>query len=382
MQTLPGTNQLATLTGTEMVAVDTGGADIASAATATFGAVPQPVITGAGVQAQAQYWTLSTRNALTTFPVVVMRPTTVNTGLAFDLMPNGAPGNNGNAPFSVCWFDVCNADTLVGATKVATARVGCGTSLSEFGSYAFSGATLNPLALTMGGKIAMNLANTGYQWDFSVNFPFNGRSYLTLTNSSAGASAYTEIAVQNNVGNGLISLRAYGGGWTAVAADQNYGELTTGAGLAGLNITTNTGAIRILTGGFTPGGPGTGDQAGQVNSVGGAAAGAGALVWYYPIHQTDYVYATPLTGATVVITDTQSSAIIEPSGTIAALTVQLPTAAAAYDGKVVEFSSTQIVTTLTVTATAGTVVNAPAALAVGQGVRYKCIGSSAKWYLF
>ena len=277
--------------------------------------IPQPTPTSLtinGPNTNAQNFTLSVRTALTTFPVPVLRPTTVNTGLAFDLMPNGNPGNSGVAPLSVCWFDVCNADTLVGATQVATARVGCGTSYSEFGSYAFAGAALNPLILTMGGTIAMQLANNGYQWDFSTNFPVNGQSYMHLKNSSAGTGAYAEIGVLNNNANGSILLRVYGGGWTALAADQNYGELTTAVGLAGLNITTNTGAIRVLTGGFTPGGPGVGQQVATFNST-AAANAPGSLVALYPIIPPSYLVSTlptptaALAGARAFVTDQLTS---------------------------------------------------------------------------
>jgi hypothetical protein len=265
-------------------------------------------LTIAGPQTAAQGFTLSVRDALTTFPVPSFRPTTVNTGLALDIMPNGNPGNSPVAPLSVCWFDVCNADTLDGAHAVATARVGCGTALSEFGSYAFSGAALNPLALTMGGVIAMNLANNGYQWDFSKNFPVNGRSYMMLTNSSAGTGAYAEMGIQNNITSGVITIRAYGGGWTTVAADQNYGELTTGIGLSGLNLTTVTGPIRILTGGYTPGGPGVGQTAATFNST-AAANAPGSMVANYPIIPPSYLVSTlptptaALAGARAFVTD-------------------------------------------------------------------------------
>lgn len=99
-----------------------------------------------------------------------------------------------------------------------------------------------------------------------------------------------------------------------------------------------------------------------------------------PISKSTYIYAAPLTGATVTILDTQDRAVIEPAGTIAALTVVLPTASAAYDGKVVNICSTQIVTTLTLSATAGTIVGGGTAMAVGVGQDYVCRGSTAKWY--
>ena len=260
---------------------------------------PVTSLTIAGPQTAAQGFTLSVRDALTTFPVPVFRPTTVNTGLALDLMPNGSPGNSGDAPLSVCWFDVCNADTLSGAHAVATARVGCGTSLSEFGSYAFSGASLNPLALTMGGVIAMNLANNGYQWDFSANFPVNGLSYTHHTNSSAGTGAYAEFGVVNSNGAtlGLGYFRAYGGGWTAVAGDANFIEVGSNT-TAGIGVTANggaTGVIRFIAGGFTPGGPGAGQTVAQFNPV-GAANAPGSLVANYPPILPIYTITTLPTG--------------------------------------------------------------------------------------
>lgn len=57
-------------------------------------------------------------------------------------------------------------------------------------------------------------------------------------------------------------------------------------------------------------------------------------------------YATPTAGQTVTIT-TADTLIMEPAGTLATLTVAFP---AASDGKKVTIASTQIVTTLTLTA--------------------------------
>lgn len=268
-------------------------------------------LTIAGPQAAAQGFTLSVRDALTTFPVPTLRPTTVNTGLAFDIMPNGAPGNSGDAPLSVCWFDVCNADTLSGAHAVATARVGCGTSYSEFGSYAFSGATLNSLVLTMGGTIAMTLANTGNTWDLSHLFPVNGENYFHLYNTSSGSSAYADLGVLNNSASGFMTIRAYSTNFS-LASDQNYGEVIANVGLAGMNITTQTGPIRILTGGFTPGGPGTGQQVATFNST-AAANAPGSLVANYPIIPPSYLVSTlptptaALAGARAFVTDQLTS---------------------------------------------------------------------------
>jgi len=76
-------------------------------------------------------------------------------------------------------------------------------------------------------------------------------------------------------------------------------------------------------------------------------------------------YSAPLTGATVTMTGLQRRLMLEPAGTIAALTVVLPASTALVDNQLMGICTTQIVTSLTVTAGAGTsVLNAPTALLV------------------
>lgn len=76
-------------------------------------------------------------------------------------------------------------------------------------------------------------------------------------------------------------------------------------------------------------------------------------------------YSTPLTGATTTVLAGTRQVIIEPAGTIAAHTLQLPAASGLTEGQRLGFCTTQIVTTLTVTAGSGsTVANAPTAMLV------------------
>lgn len=78
-----------------------------------------------------------------------------------------------------------------------------------------------------------------------------------------------------------------------------------------------------------------------------------------------YVYNAPLTGASITLTAQQRRLIIDPSGTIAALTVVFPAATALIDGQLVNMCSTQIVTSLTLTAGSGTtILNPPTAMVV------------------
>lgn len=78
-----------------------------------------------------------------------------------------------------------------------------------------------------------------------------------------------------------------------------------------------------------------------------------------------YQYAAPLTGASLTMTNLQRRLVLEPAGTIAALTVVFPTAASLIDGQLISLCSTQIVTALTITPGVGTtVLNTVTALAV------------------
>ena len=92
------------------------------------------------------------------------------------------------------------------------------------------------------------------------------------------------------------------------------------------------------------------------------------------------VVSVPTTGQTLTITINLETLIANPAGTLAALTVTLPTCSVSYNGQIARFSSTQIITTLTVNATAGTVSNAPVTEAAGQGFGFICYGTSTTWF--
>lgn len=67
-----------------------------------------------------------------------------------------------------------------------------------------------------------------------------------------------------------------------------------------------------------------------------------------------YVYNAPLTGASITLTNLQRRLVLEPAGTIAALTVVTPAASTLIDGQLLGICSTQIVTALTLTEGTGT----------------------------
>lgn len=78
-----------------------------------------------------------------------------------------------------------------------------------------------------------------------------------------------------------------------------------------------------------------------------------------------YQYVAPVTTNSVTILPTSRRLMIDPAGTIAALTVVFPAASALIDNQTIGMCSTQIITTLTTTAGTGLTINgAPTAMLV------------------
>tara|TARA_R110000796_G_C14449036_1_gene423215 strand:- start:414 stop:893 length:480 start_codon:yes stop_codon:yes gene_type:complete len=97
-------------------------------------------------------------------------------------------------------------------------------------------------------------------------------------------------------------------------------------------------------------------------------------------------YSSPLTGATVILTDSSDDdgnihIIITPSGTISTLTLTLPAVASLVDKQEILFNCTQIVTTLTVGANGATaVLGEPAAFTANGFFRLKYDLLMTTWY--
>jgi hypothetical protein len=98
---------------------------------------------------------------------------------------------------------------------------------------------------------------------------------------------------------------------------------------------------------------------------------SGVLQSYdYQVLATGFSYAFPI-GITTLI--------VQPAGTLATGTITMPALPA--DGMVVAFSSTQIITTLTVSANVGqSIVNAVTTLAAGGGAKYIYRLANTTWY--
>ncbi|WP_338509202.1 glycosyl hydrolase family 28-related protein [Burkholderia gladioli] len=114
-------------------------------------------------------------------------------------------------------------------------------------------------------------------------------------------------------------------------------------------------------------------------NVGGPVAGTTLTNTAQTIDKA-YTYTAPASGATVTIASGTQTALIDPSGTLAALTVTLPACNAGYDGSLVRLTSTKAVTALTLSAASGSVSPAATSLSAGAGHAYLCRGANTTWY--
>ena len=112
----------------------------------------------------------------------------------------------------------------------------------------------------------------------------------------------------------------------------------------------------------------------QPQTVSGAWTFAGTTTY------TAVAKTTPRAGGTVTFASGQRTALIVPAGTLATLTITLPACAAGNDGDERNLIITQIITAVTIGASAGSVVGAPGSLAVGGGETYHCYGADTAWY--
>jgi hypothetical protein len=98
-------------------------------------------------------------------------------------------------------------------------------------------------------------------------------------------------------------------------------------------------------------------------------------------------YSAPLTATSITVAAGTRQVIVEPAATIAALTLVLPAATGLTEGQRLGFCTTQIITTLTLTAGSGTtIMNGPTAMLVpvatgaASCVEWIYVASTTKWY--
>lgn len=104
----------------------------------------------------------------------------------------------------------------------------------------------------------------------------------------------------------------------------------------------------------------------------------GTLLTNAAIADTGFGYATPATGNTVTIANTVYHQIIDPAGTLATLTVNMP--ATPTNGQYEDVRFSQIITALTVSGNGNSIVGNPTSAAVGS--QFSCFfrTTNTTWY--
>ena len=92
-----------------------------------------------------------------------------------------------------------------------------------------------------------------------------------------------------------------------------------------------------------------------------------------------YDYQTPTTGFSYTFASGVQTLVMNPAGTLATRTITMPAAPA--DGMTVRFSSSQIITALTVSANSGqSIVAAVTSLVLGGSAQYIYRATNTTWY--
>ncbi|HYT43322.1 MAG TPA: hypothetical protein VEP90_13375, partial [Methylomirabilota bacterium] len=96
-------------------------------------------------------------------------------------------------------------------------------------------------------------------------------------------------------------------------------------------------------------------------------------------NDTGYGYFQPTTGQTVTLSNTAYNSIIDPAGTLANLTVNLPSTPT--DGMMVTFRFSQIITALVVSGNGHSILGNPTTAALGATLTAIYKVSNTTWYM-
>jgi len=237
------------------------------------------------------------------------------------------------------------------------------------------------------GQFGFFAANTGsgtFSPQIALKVDYNNNVALGGNISFSGAGTYTNaVVVVNNAGRVMIANPTFDDGSTAL---QVYGTIRTPSivtlgvnsiGSGQINWVGSTSGnvsmkVQAAAGTYNLNLPITAGSINQVlTSQGG---GSSAMTWTYPISKPHNI-STPVTGGTVNLTNNQYN-IINPSGALATLTVNLPSSPANNDCVYIKY--TQAITA--VTYGNGTVVDGITAPTAGGLVVLTYDSGTTSWY--
>jgi hypothetical protein len=251
------------------------------------------------------------------------------------------------------------------------------TGTNPFVQFNQNATAIGSLTLPAGAGVQTTLLD-GVSGGYSaVSFGGNANNSLAAAGGTA-ASPSNVIASQTM---GTFVCKGWNsnlGGWSG-----NQATIIFGAGENWTGATTYGTYISFTT---TPNSSGTSHpEAMRIQGSGGLSIGStvdpglGGLATKGAMVDTGYSYQTPSTGFSITLGNNTYTTILDPAGTLATGTITMPSAP--IDGQMVQFSCSQIVTALTVSANAGqSIKDAPTTVAAGGGFRYLYKSSNTTWY--
>ena len=337
---------------------------------------------------------LSQRTAITSEPVPTLRPTTANTPIALDIMPNGSPGGTG-----IAWHDICDADVLNNtSTPVNFLHLAANSTTLEVGSASLYGGTGKPLIFTYGGteKFRLNANGLGIgvgsnAYVASLTVSNNTAALPTPPNGTvlvlgAADTKTTFLQLYSFGNNGEIDFRTAGGTCASPSA------LSSGATMGQFNSFGYNGSTYQITASltFSASENWTGGANGTYMSFYATRNGTTSITEVlralgtqieFKVAQADQskVDDVPVTGFSWTIGNNCSTLLLKPAGTLATGTVIMP--AAPVDGQIARVLSSQTITSLTVSPSSGqAVVGAPST--IGPSAPFSMIYdlASTTWY--
>ena len=209
-----------------------------------------------------------------------------------------------------------------------------------------------------------------------------GNATITYSNGGSGASEALTVTVPDgialNTSSAAITFES--GDWTMNTTSFFGGTAGAELGQSGATSTVPTLIPNNSDATSGIGANGNGTVSIVASSTEIEQLYNGAIVAYMPHYDETYVVTTPSSGGTVTYATNQDEALINPSATLATLTVTLPACSASFPGLTVGFGVTHTISALTVGAASGTVAGFPSTLTAGGIARFMCSGASDVWY--
>ena len=276
--------------------------------------------------------------------------------------------------------------------KISALPAGAALAGTEVSPFVQSAATVKVTASQLGSYILGGVFDVDFNWNPTTN---------TLSLGSLAVPATIQPPLANNANGASIGLIAADGNGT----NKNGGSLTlnagnsTGSGTAGsLFMDAKHALFFEIDGGatatFSSGGAAAVFNFGidQYNfnahlggtpdfTVGGSFnvdAATSTMNINSGFALTNFSVETLTTGFTFTVANDQPVLVIDAAGTLATGTINLP--ATPTHGFIVEVSSTQTITALTVSGNGHTIKNAPTTLLAGGGFSYRYDESVTTWF--